>query len=130
MIVCKNAGKEMCIRDRVIRMALTTNEMANFDELSVDKRVEGKYKLHRTLMKLGYIFIPLAIIVLMFAIGGGAFALFIFIPLFYFWAFTKFVIPYTWRYVNISYTYTVKSGKFSMSKVMSGKGTKLSLIHI
>lgn len=26
-------------------MALTTNEMANFDELSVDKRVEGKYKL-------------------------------------------------------------------------------------
>ena len=27
-------------------MALTTNEMANFDELSVDKRVEGKYKLH------------------------------------------------------------------------------------
>ena len=64
-------------------MALTTNEMANFDELSVDKRVEGKYKLHRTLMKLGYIFIPLAIIVLMFAIGGGAFALVIFIPLFY-----------------------------------------------
>lgn len=63
-------------------MALTTNEMANFDELSVDKRVEGKYKLHRTLMKLGYIFIPLAIIVLMFATGWGAFALLIFIPLF------------------------------------------------
>ncbi len=105
-------------------MALTTNEMANFDELSVDKRVEGKYKFHRTLMKLGYIFIPLALIVLMFAIGWGAFALLVFIPLFYCWAFTKFVIPYTWRYVNISYTYTVKSGKFSMSKIMSGKGTK------
>ena len=108
-------------------MALTTNEMANFDELTVDKRVEGSYKFKRILMILAYIFVPLAFMVFLFAIGWGAAALIVFIPLFYCWAFGKFVIPYTWRYVNLSYTYTIKSGKFSMLTVYNGKGVKKSV---
>lgn len=108
-------------------MALTTNEMANFDELTVDKRVEGSYKFKRTLMILAYIFVPLAFMVLLFAIGLGAIALIVFIPIFYCWAFGKFVIPYTWRYVNLSYTYTIKSGKFTMLTVYNGKGVKKSV---
>lgn len=66
-------------------MALTTNEMTNFDELTIDKYVEGSYKAKRVLMTLAYIFVPLAFIVFLFAIGLGAIGLIIFIPLFYCW---------------------------------------------
>ena len=105
-------------------MALTTNEMTNFDELTIDKYVEGSYKAKRVLMTLAYIFVPLAFIVFLFAIGLGAIGLIIFIPLFYCWAFGKFVVPLTWRYVNISYTYIVKAGKFTMLTVYNSKGSK------
>lgn len=105
-------------------MALTTNEMTNFDELTIDKYVEGSYKAKRVLMTLAYIFVPLIFIVFLFAIGLGAIGLIIFIPLFYCWAFGKFVIPLTWRYVNISYTYIVKAGKFTMLTVYNAKGSK------
>ena len=52
-------------------MALTTNEMTNFDELTIDKYVEGSYKAKRVLMTLAYIFVPLAFIVFLFEIGLG-----------------------------------------------------------
>ena len=105
-------------------MALTTNEMTNFDELTIDKYVEGSYKAKRVLMTLAYIFVPLAFIVFLFAVGLGAIGLIIFIPLFYCWAFGKFVVPLTWRYVNISYTYIVKAGQFTMLTVYNAKGSK------
>lgn len=91
-------------------MSFTANEMINFEEFIVEKKVEGLYKFKRILMTLAYIFIPLIFIIFLCAVSLAAVALLIFVPLFYAWAFRKFVIPLTWRYVNIQYEYVIRSG--------------------
>lgn len=90
-------------------MAFTANEMVNFEEFIVEKKVEGSYKFLRILMKLAYIFVPLIFIIFLCAVGLAA-LLIAFVPLFYGWAFRKFVYPLTWRYVNIQYEYVIRSG--------------------
>lgn len=93
-------------------MSFTANEMVNFEEFIVEKKVEGLYRFKRVLMVIAHVILPIALIIALVAINMGPIALFVFVPLYYAWALRKFVIPLTWRYVNIQYEWVIKSGDF------------------
>lgn len=91
-------------------MSFTANEMVNFEEFVVEKKVEGMYRFKRVLMILAHVILPVAFIIALFPLNLGVIGLFVFVPLYYAWALRKFVIPLTWRYVNIQYEYVIRSG--------------------
>ena len=104
-------------------MALT-NEMANFAEFTVEKKVEGAYRWKRIGMWLSYFIVPFLLMALMFAFGLGAIALIIFIPLYFPFILPKLVYPATFRYVDIEYEYTVVAGDISVFYIFGRKSRK------
>lgn len=80
------------------------NEFTSFVNYMVTKKVEGKYKLRRIMMVLGYIIVGLAY-ALVFTVAVKLPALLTFTPLLI-W----FMVYSTWMYVNIEYEYTIVGG--------------------
>ena len=80
------------------------NEFTSFVNYMVTKKVEGKYKLDRVLMVIGYILVGLAY-ALVFTVAIKLPALLTFTPLLI-W----FMVYSTWMYVNIEYEYTIVGG--------------------
>jgi hypothetical protein len=104
-------------------MALT-NEMANFAEFTVEKRVEGVYRLKRIGLWAAYFIVPLAIMMVMFAFGLGAIALIVFIPLYFPFALPKIIYPATYRYVQIEYEYTIVAGDIAVNYIYGRRSRK------
>ena len=77
------------------------NEFTSFVNYMVTKKVEGKYKLRRIMMVLGYIIVGLAY-AFVFTVAVKLPALLTFTPLLI-W----FIVYSTWMYVNIEYEYTM-----------------------
>ena len=89
---------------------------SNYAEFSVEKKVEGSYKLHRTLMIILYI-----VVIGAFA---GVFA-FVFTPLVAIAPIVGWVlIFFTWPLVSIEYKYTVDAAEFKAVTVYGGKREK------
>lgn len=80
------------------------NEFTSFINYMVTKKVEGRYKLDRTLMILGYVAVGL-IYALLFTVAIKLPALLTFTPILI-W----FIVYSTWLYVNIEYEYTIVGG--------------------
>ena len=80
------------------------NEFTSFVNYMVTKKVEGKYRLHRILMIIGYVAVGL-IYASVFTIAIKLPALLTFTPLLI-W----FLVYSTWMYVNIEYEYTIVGG--------------------
>lgn len=80
------------------------NEFTSFVNYMVTKKVEGRYKLDRALMVIGYIIVGLAY-ALVFTVAIKLPALLTFTPLLI-W----FMVYSTWMYVNIEYEYTIVGG--------------------
>ena len=95
------------------------NENNEFD-YTVAKKVEGKYRLYRILMVIGYVIF-----------GGGYFVGMAIAHLYPIMAFTPLllwiVIFSTWRYVSIEYRYETASGGIRFYTVYGGKKKKLIL---
>lgn len=98
-------------------MALTTNEIANSVEFTVEKKLEGKYKAQRILMYAAHVVLPLAFMILLMALGAGAIALIIFIPVYYCFALPQFVGPMTTRYVFLEYEYAIRGGHMEVNRL-------------
>lgn len=81
-------------------------------EYCVDQKNEGKWKWRRIGLLFLYILYP-ALLIFIVGSGVGALAapLLCFIPLS-----TWMLVFFTWRYVNVSYEYTVISGKLTFTK--------------
>lgn len=101
-----------------------TNEIANFAEFTVDRKIEGTYRLMRIGMWVSYFAVPLLLMALMFAFGMGAIALIIFIPLYFPFLLPKIIYPATFRYVDIEYEYTIVAGDLSVSYIFGRKSRK------
>jgi len=101
--------------------------MANYEEITVQKRIEGKYKLQRILLQMSYFVIPIIIILITFAIKFkifrvtimlGPIFLILSVPLYFCWALPTYLKPATFKYVDLEYEYVIKSGCFTMNKIM------------
>lgn len=101
-----------------------TNEMANFAEFTVEKKVKGVYRLKRIFMWIAYFAVPLIIMVILMIFGLGAIALIVFIPLYFPYVLPKIIYPATFRYVQIEYEYTVVSGDISVNYIYGRKSRK------
>ena len=97
------------------------NEMANAAELTVEKRVEGTYKLKRILLWISYFAVPFLLMCLMMAFNLGAIALIVFIPIYFPFLLPKIVYPALHRYVQIEYEYNVISGGFLINYIYGRK---------
>lgn len=104
-------------------MALT-NEMANFAEFTVEKKVEGTYRVKRIMLAISYFLVPLLLMAMMFAVNLGAIALIIFIPLYFPFFLPKIIYPATFRYVQIEYEYTIVAGDLSVFYIFGRKSRK------
>jgi hypothetical protein len=81
-------------------------------EYTVEQKVEGSLRLKRLALLFLYILYPAALI---FVVGNGSAA--IIAPLLAFIPLSLWIIIFlTWRYVKISYQYTVMSGKLAFVK--------------
>ncbi len=95
------------------------NENNEF-EYTVAKKVEGKYRLCRLLMILGYVLFGAA-----YFFGLAIAHLY---PLMAFVVLLEWIlIFFTWRFVSIEYRYETVSGGISFYKVLGGKKKKLLL---
>lgn len=74
-------------------------------DYAVPKKPEGSYKTMRTLMVLAYIFIPIAILIVLFIFMK--YAAFVFVPLFA--ILSRPLINGTWRYVNYDQRYEIRN---------------------
>lgn len=99
----------------------------SYAEYSVNKTVEGKYKMQRILMVLAYIGVFFAVIAIVAVISGifpslGMFGvvLFALAPL-AMWV----MIHFTWGLVSIEYKYVIDHSEFSLYTVYGGKNEKL-----
>lgn len=101
-----------------------TNEMANFAEYTVEKKVEGSYRWKRIGMWLSYFLVPAILMIIMFALGLGAIALIVFIPLYFPFLLPKIIYPATFRYVDIEYEYTIISGDLTISYIFGRRSRK------
>ena len=110
------------------------NEITNHAELTVEKKLEGKYLLNRILMIAAYIAVPILMFFL-FALledyagltGGGYIAVF-FIPI---WAFLcpKLVVPLTFPYVDIEEKMDVSGGNLTLTRIY-GKRKSVNYIKV
>ncbi len=81
-------------------------------EYTVEQKAEGKLRLKRLALLFLYILYPATLI---FVVGNGSAA--IIAPLLAFIPLSLWIIIFlTWRYVKISYQYTVMSGKLTFVK--------------
>ena len=86
-------------------------------EYTVSQKIEGKWKLWRFLLIIGY---------LVFSVGYFGFCMAIhFLPLGCFTPlFTWIVIFLTWRYVSVSYQYQIVSGEMKFKRILSDRYKK------
>lgn len=81
-------------------------------EYTVEQKAEGKLRLGRLALLFLYILYPAT---LLFVVGNGAAA--IIAPLLAYIPLSLWIIIFlTWRYVKISYQYTIMSGKMTLVK--------------
>ena len=74
-------------------------------DYAVPKKSEGSYKTKRILVRIAYILVPIAIIIVLFTFMS--YAAFVFVPLFAILA--RPLINGTWRYVNYDMRYEIKN---------------------
>lgn len=101
-----------------------TNEMTNYAEFTVEKKIEGAYRWMRIGMWLAYFLVPAILMIIMFALGLGAIALIVFIPLYFPFLLPKIIYPATFRYVDIEYEYIIVSGDLSVSYIYGNRSRK------
>jgi len=102
-------------------MALTTNEITNSAEFTVEKKVEGAYRWKRIGFWAMYIGIPIVFLVIAGLTGLMALWLIVFVPLYFPFALPKFIYPLTYIYVQIEYEYAVISGALHINYVYGRK---------
>ena len=100
------------------------NEMANFAELTVTKKLQGTYLVKRVLMILAYILVPLLILIGLLAVGAGAVGLIVYIPVMYTFFLPRIIIPATYRYVQIEYEYEIAAGDMSAAYIYGRRSRK------
>lgn len=76
-------------------------------EYAVPKKSEGEYKRKRTLVRIAYWVVPLAIIAILAAVTGMGYMAFVFVPIFVILA--RPLVNATWRYVNYDQRYEILS---------------------
>lgn len=115
-------------RDDIVARVDDAFNNPGYAEYSVDKTVEGKYKMQRTLMILAYIFgsiivagIVIAIISVVSALGMFAVVLVALVPL-ALWI----TVHFTWGFVSIEYKYVIDHSEFALYTVYGGKKEKLT----
>ncbi len=89
---------------------------SNYAEFSVEKKVEGSYKLHRMLMILAYVAVIGVLVGIFFKINVFMVAI---APIF-----GWMLIFFTWPLVSIEYKYTVDAAEFKAVTVYGGKREK------
>ncbi len=87
-------------------------------EYVVAPKKQGKYLLKRTLMIVAYIFLIMALLVLMLSFKAltPVFALSL--------VFVLIVIYFTWRYVSVEHEYSMVSGEVTFSVIYGGRTRK------
>lgn len=112
---------------RFFIMALTDNEMANSYEFTVEKKLEGKYRTQRVLMYLAHIFLPIIFMIALMALGLGAIALIVFIPVYYVGILRNWIWPMTTRYVFVEYEYVIRGGHLTVNRLFGQHESKWRL---
>lgn len=106
------------------------NEMTNYTELIVDKKVSGLYLLRRILMWVAYVaLLPLIVAVccIIWPNASGYFIggfLIVGVILYYCFLLPKIIYPGTYRYVQIAYEYRIKGGNIEFNTVYGRKTRK------
>ncbi|MBO5778178.1 MAG: hypothetical protein J6R82_01280 [Clostridia bacterium] len=101
-------------RDDIVARADDAFGSSNYAEFVVEKKVEGRYKMQRLLMLLGYAVVAIVVVVAV-AISG-------FIPLIALAPTAVWMLSFfTWPLVSIEYGYTVDASVFTVEKIMGGK---------
>ena len=95
------------------------NELQEFD-YCISKKPEGKYRLCRILMVLGYVAFALAFFFGLYAMHLYQFIAFIVLV-------EWIVVFFTWRYVSIEYRYEMLSGRIKFFIIYGGRTKKLVL---
>ena len=102
------------VRDDIVARADDAFGSSNYAEYVVEKKIEGKYKMQRLLMLLGYAVVAIVVVVAV-AISG-------FIPLIALAPTAVWMLSFfTWPYVSIEYSFTVDASMLTVEKVLGGK---------
>lgn len=105
--------------EKYIRTAdLGDNAASNFVNFGVKKKLEGQYKLKRTLMILLYV-----VFVVGFAgffISQNILPIIALVPVL-----TWILVFFTWRFVSVEYEYYILDGEFKMIKVYGSKNMRV-----
>ena len=110
------------VRDDIVARADDAFGSSNYAEYVVEKKVEGKYKMQRMLMILGYIGVAALILAVVFIINaltglGG-----MVIPMVALAPMAAWMLQYfTWPLVSIEYSFTVDASVLTVEKVLGGK---------
>ena len=91
------------------------NEFSNFVNYAVKKKPEGKYKLHRILMILGYIMFGLIFVTVCLVFTKLPMLIAI-LPVL-----TWILVYFTWLWVNIEYEYMIIGGNLRMLEVYGSR---------
>lgn len=109
------------------------NEMTNYTEFIVDKKVGGVYLLCRILMWMAYVaLLPLIVVLgcILWPAASGYFIggfLIVGVLLYYCFLLPKIIYPGTYRYVQIAYEYRIKGGNIEFNKVF-GRKTRRAIV--
>ena len=98
------------------------NEITNHAELTVEKKIEGKYKTNRLLMKIGY-GVGLIVCVAIFFMLDLALLGIIMIPL-YPVLLTKLIIPLTFWRVDLEEKMDISGGTLTLTEIYGKKKSK------
>lgn len=102
-------------------MALTTNEITNSAEFTVEKKVEGAYLWKRIGLWAAYIGGPLVLLVIAGLTNFIALWLIVFVPLYFPFALPKIIYPGTYIYAQIEYEYVIKAGTMQINYLYGRK---------
>ena len=115
------------------------NEMTNYTEYVVEKKVEGSYKTKRLLANIAYILAPIVLIAVLYALAGLipnkntqhiirtgviAIGLIVGVILYYCNLLPKYIRPNTFKYLQISYEYIIKGGAITFSTLFGEKNVE------
>lgn len=102
-------------------MALTTNEITNSAEYTVEKKVEGAYLWKRIGLWAAYIGGPLVLLVVAGLTSMMAIWLIVFVPIYFPFLLPKIIYPATYCYAQIEYEYSIMAGKLLVNYVYGRK---------
>ena len=98
------------------------NEITNHADLTVEKKLEGKYKRNRILMYVAYVMGFVVIMAILFALGMGLLGL-IAVPA-YPLLLSKLIIPATFLYVSIEEKMDISGGHLTLSTIYGKRKSK------